>query len=192
MRQAIVLAAILLVVLVAYTLTPKPETLLQPSNVPQFVIEDAQKAYGTDATYQVLRSAQKDGKWEVDLKIALAPHSKCPKLLARTYTFPPLYYREDVVNDQCRWPVLIAYDEEAILATLKLQKVQRLPESAKAYATTYSAQQLAALQECMSCSNVQKFAQQLPAAEVWIVEWQNGQDSFFVAVDKNGDLVANT
>ncbi len=192
MRQAIVLAAILLGVLVAYTLMPKPDTLLQPTDVPRFVVEDAKKTFGEEASYQILRSEKKNGKWEVDLKIAVAPHSKCPKLLRRAYVFPPPYFREEVLNDACRWPVFIAYDEEALLATLKLQKVQRLPETATGYVTRYTAEEVQALQQCVSCSPLQEFAKQLQPAELWIVEWRNDTESFFVAVDKNGDLVANT
>ena len=138
MRPALVLAAILLVVLVAYTTLPKPAPQpVSSADVTRFVLEDARKAYGEDADYAVLRTLQTGSSWAVDVKIGVRPHAKCPRLIKREYTFPPVYYREEVWNDRCQAGSLIVYPEEALMASVQLLKVAQLPEAAQGFAQNF-------------------------------------------------------
>ncbi len=193
MRQAIVLAVLLLVVLVAYTVVPKPASgPVTAADVQRFVLEDAQKAYGPEASYEPLRTQQTGASWAIDVKIALAPHSVCPKLIKREYTFPPVYFREEVWNDRCEAGSLIVYPEEALMASSKLNKVVQLGSRAYGTATLYSAAQLVQIAKCTSCTALESFAKSIPAQETWIVEWKNGVGAFYVAVDAAGNIVANS
>jgi len=179
--------------LVAYTLVPAPiSPELDATQVQTFVLEDAMKAFGDDASYAVLRTEKVNDRWEVDLKIGVRPHAKCPTLIKREYTFPPVYFREELWNDRCAVGSLILYEEEAIMATVQLSKVQTLPEDARGYATKYSAGEIALRQSCEECSAFEQFVKRLEAKPVWIVQWKNGETGFFVAIDESGAIVANS
>lgn len=191
MRQAIILAALLLAALGIYTIIPKPEFAPYDENaVKQFVLEDTRNDYPS-AAVEVLSAGKKDGQWEVDVKIARDAHSKCPKLIKRYYTFPPVYAREEVINDRCTTGGQIIYREEAILASAQLPAVKSLPDTVEANARLYSAEEIAALQECGICSKLEDFAKGLERQKAWIVSWSSGDTTLYVAVDDYGRIVAS-
>lgn len=194
MRQWIALAGILLVVLLAYTTLPKPSgAAISSDDVRRFVLEDAAKAYASDTSFEIQGITQAGDHWAVDVKIAERPHSTCPILIKRAYTFPPVYFREETLNDRCTAQGLIVYPEEALLASRKLAKVTSLPSDAYGQATKYTAVQVAQMQKCgTSCSTVEALAKQLPEEDLWVVSWSGTGTSFLVAVDSAGQVLANT
>ena len=192
MRQAIILAALLLVALGVYTIIPKPEAVPYDANsVKQFVLEDARSEYPA-ASIEVLAAEKIGSTWQVDVKIARDAHSKCPKLIKRYYTFPPMYFREEVLNDRCAAGGQIVFPEEAILASAGVQAVKNLPDSVEANARLYSAEEIGALQECISCSQFEEFSKALGRQKTWIVSWTYGGSVLYVALDGNGNVLATS
>jgi hypothetical protein len=192
MRQAIILVFLLLAAFALYMAMPlaaqRPDA---DSLAKQFVLEDAKNDYPS-ATVEVLNAEKAGGVWQIDVKIALDAHSKCPKLYKRYYNYPPIYFREEVINDKCTATGNIIYPEEAILSSAKTAAVAQLPNSASASARSYSADEVKAMQACaVSCSNAEIFSRQLPQEKLWIVDWQYGGATTLVAVNENGKVIAS-
>ncbi|MFH1200549.1 MAG: hypothetical protein V1708_05780 [Candidatus Micrarchaeota archaeon] len=192
MRQAIILVFLLLAAFALYMAMPlAAQRPVADNTARQFVLEDAKNDYPS-ATVEVLNAEKSGGAWQIDVKIALDAHSKCPKIYKRYYNYPPIYFREEVINDKCAASGSIIYSEEAILASAKTAAVMRLPDSASASARSYSGDEIKAMQACaISCSDIEEFSKQLPAAKLWIIEWQYGSATTLVAVDEYGKALAS-
>ncbi|MFH1106396.1 MAG: hypothetical protein V1787_00720 [Candidatus Micrarchaeota archaeon] len=193
MRQAVILIGLLVAAIAIYAAIPKPE--LSPygtDQVKQFVLEDARNDYPS-AQVEVLSAGNKDGKWLVDVKIARDAHSKCPKIVMRAYTFPPILFREEVYNDRCSaGGSLLVYPEEAILASAQTSQVKALPEDAQGNARMYTAEEIRALQQCVACSPFEEFSKALPAERLWAVQWDYAGKTLYVALDIYGKAVATS
>ena len=161
-------------------------------NMVDLILEDAKTTYGEGAEYSFLSSEKDGNNWKAELKISLQPHSKCPAIMKRSYTLFPIKYREEVINSRCTVGGVIIYPEEAIIASNGLQRVKDLPDTAKAYAKKYAAEEITALKLCTNnCPEEARFVKTLPEQKLWIVKWVAGDGAvFFVAIDEQGKVIA--
>jgi len=185
--------------LFAVVTTPKPPALSQ-ADATNLVLNDLDNllAAGAEVTF-VSISPSADYAWEMELKIVEGPHSRCPKVFKRYYTFSPFGYRPETILTDCVPPSPIIYPEEALIAAGKDYTVasMALPQGCAFLLKEYAAEEARESCPWFDEDSFNAFSRGLEEG-VWVTQWADCPaaacdaslpGSCLVAVDSMGVLL---
>ena len=192
LRRIGVLVGVLVLFFVLFAVfTPVQTEELTREQAVELVLNDLDELTVKGAFVSFLSIEEsEDYAWLMELKIVTEPHSKCPKVEKRYYTFTPFGYRpEQVLLDCVPRPPLI-YPEEALIAagkdyciaSLDMPKgcAFRLKDFESGYARTYC--------PWLAEAEFNEFASNFNES-VWITQWSAGNELVFIALNDDGSVL---
>ncbi len=198
-RQLAVIVFIVLVVLLLQSTVFAPPALSTKEDVQRFILDDlradpALTAGDHQFRLQHISYDAASGQWSAAAKITLQPHSACPTVYLREYSLLPIRHGVDkVVTENCRPSTVLAFEEEAIIASRSVPEVASLLPSgpyACGFALPLNASAIAEYCPKVSIAALTSFAQSLSSNAAWIAIWQASGQTLFVALDTNGNAVS--
>ncbi len=192
MRPLLFLVALSVVVIlgvVAYPYLSPGSVALSREQAVAFVLDDVRPLESQGVEARVVDVRAVGGQWAVDVLLSRGSHSKCPSVDKRAYTLPPIAYRSESVLASCGAPVSIDYREEALIASAAL-----LPGlGSGAYGCAFLSDRVdvaGAASYCppLDAASLASFSEGLPAS-TWVVQWNDGGSTRWMALSARGQLV---
>jgi hypothetical protein len=204
-RRPVAFAILVVVVLVAIAILTAPyqNTAFTAKDAVDATLKDAQQfakdSYPNAETYIGVASATNaSGKWNVEMFLSIAPHSRCPAMQKLYYELFPVTLRNETVvaaNDCHSRPVSVAPD--AIADSYANSKGARQAESMGYAACAFQLPLLdvaAATKYCpaVDSASIADFASKNALKEgSWVVQWyKKASDNYLVALDSAGIVLA--
>jgi len=192
MRPLLFLVAISLVVILgalAYPYFSNGSSALSREQAVAFVLDDVKPLESQGVQARVVQVNSVEGKWAVDVLLTRNPHSKCPAVEKRFYSLPPIGFRSESVLASCATPVSIDYREEALIASAALQPSL----GSGAYGCAFLTDRLDPADATAYCppldsAALSSFSDGLPAS-TWVVQWNDGGSTRWIALSARGQLL---
>ncbi len=204
-RRSVTFAILVVVVLIAVAMltTPPRNTAFTSKDAVDASLKDAQQfaavGYPGAETYiEVTSASNASGKWKVEMRLSIAPHSRCPAMQKLYYEMFPVTLRNETVvaaNDCHARPISVAPDAivDSYADSAGARQAQSIGYAACAFQIPLS-DVAAATNYCPAVDNasIADFASSNALKDgSWVVQWyRKASDSYLVALDSSGSLLA--
>ena len=183
MRQYALLVVLFALILLLYTLFPKPVTFFNEQEARDAVFKDVASL---DAETRILSSTQNGSTWEFEVLVTTNAHTACPSIERRFYKLPPVSFRPEPFITGCYERSKLLYREEALITSAKKLGIS------EGYGCAFKAG--ASLTEekkyCLNMNEtaVSDFAVEIPP-EAWIAYWDYHGQQRLIALDENAAVL---
>ena len=195
-KKILLLIAILLVSLLAYSFWQPAITPLTKEDAERIILSDLSSEIASGADVRIVETSGLDGRWSADVIVSFNPHSPCPTIERRVYTLMPIKHRPEMIISDCRTRTPITLREEALINSAKFESVKLVAGASDAYGCAFKVKDFDATTAFDYCPKLDgrifEFVKGLPE-EVWMIQWTSEKlnQTMFIALDPYNAVFKN-